>query len=338
MRLPTASAIDTAMECLGSCVLRRADAEGEYAATGTEIHAYLQHARADKGKALAMIEDPGTRERCEAIDLSRIPAGASSEVALAWDLATDKGEMLALAGRRMYPAGEVYCGTADLVGRLPDGAVWIGDFKSGTAMAACDSWQLKTLALMAARAVGADRAEVDMITVGYDGKLRADHHALDGFDLDEVAAKLRDLAARIKSADPATVPLHSGAHCRYCRALRCCPAQTALVKAAVGKLATLEEKIADLTTEQAGAAWGWYYEVSDRLEAIKSALHLRVVAGEEPILPDGRRVKAVRSHAVKKSDVAKAEIAELCEALEQRGEIVSVPTTQVRPVGRKRKS
>lgn len=335
MKLPTASAIDTALICLGSCVLRVADEQGEAAATGHVIHRFLERAPTDRTAALAEIDDDATRERCAAIDLSQIPAGAEREVAMAWDPETDTGEILRLDGHRRYPEGARYYGTADLVGRI-EGGVWVGDYKTGTAFAASDSWQLRALALMAARAVQVDAAEVSMIVVDHRGRLRPDRHSLDGFDLDETAERLRQLARDIRDADPRTVPLHAGPHCRYCRALLDCPAQTALVAALPGKLRSLEEKVASLTTEEAGDAWGLYYEAAARLETIKEALRLRVEAGEEPTLPDGRRMVQVRSSSVKKSDTAKAELRALSETLEQRGEIWSVPTVQVRPVGRKK--
>ena len=334
-RLPTASAIDTAMACLGSCVLREASSEGDYSAGGSIIHKFLQYAKADRTSALGLIDDSSIRERCAAIDLDMIPDGAVVECAMAWNPRTDQAEMLTLEEARAYPDDGRYYGTGDIVGRIVNG-VFVGDFKSGIAMAASDSWQLKALALMAARIAGESYAEVSMLPIGFDGRIIPDKHSLDAFDLMAIADALRNLFKRIQEADPATVPLNAGAHCKYCRALLCCPAQESLVRAVLPKLATLEGQVQALTLDETGQAWGWYYEVSDRLEQIKTALKLRIDSGEEPVLPDGRWMKIINSSTVKKSDIAKAEIANLCRDLELRSEIVSVPMIQIRPVGKKR--
>lgn len=342
-RLPTGSQLDTAMLCLGSAVLRVAhQADNPDAESGLTIHRFLQHARgSDEARtaALGQIEDVDTRERCAAIDLAQIPDGAMSEVALGWNPDTDEAEILALDGHRQYPdwPGWFFL-TLDLVGLLPDGrGVFVADYKSGVALAAAESWQLRAGLLIAARTQGVDGGEVVMLPIGYDGKIRPDRAALDSFDLAVVREGLVDLKRRIAAASPDTVELNAGLHCRYCPALLACPAQTALVRAAVEHVATLEERIAELSTEEAGAAWGWLYQVGDRLDAIKAALRLRVLNGEEPIMPDGRRVRRVRSSTVKRSPKAAAELARHAEELRGRGEIWNVGIEVVKPVGKVRR-
>ena len=110
-----------------------------------------------------------------------------------------------------------------------------------------------------------------------------------------------------------------------------------MISAAIGKAMELEGKVLDLTISQTGEAWSWFYEMEDRMDKIKKSLKIRVENGEEPVLTDGRHMKLCNTSSVKKTDLAKKKIAELCGELELAREIYTVPTHSVRPVGKKRK-
>ncbi len=292
MRLPTASALDRAIACPASCVLPASYTTGADAETGTAIHEFVAAARAGaeaREAALAAIADDDVRDRCEAIDLSRIPAGAESEVALAWDDVSDCAVRLAVPRARAYPATDAWYGTADLVGRLPDRRVWVADLKSGRAPRAADSMQLKMLALAAARLTGASEAVVAMVSIRHDGRLAWDQADLDAWQLEETAAALRDLRRRIADAADAHPPAtRAGSHCRYCPAVPYCPAQTALVRHfATLDLETIDARIAEMTTDEAGQLYERVEMVLAVAERAKSVLRDR--AAREPLpLPDGR--------------------------------------------------
>lgn len=334
--LPSASRIDLALACVGSCVLPACRESSAAADDGTTIHRFLERARVDRAAALAEIADEDVRERCEAIDLSIIPAGAESEVAMAWSPVTGRAERLDVAGHRAYPRDGRYCGTADLVGQV-GGNVWIADWKTGHAPDAATSWQLRTLALMAARIAGTPGAVVSMIQIDQGGGCHVDQHGLDFADIDETETALRRLAERIDAAQGTVPTLSPGVHCRYCPALRQCPAQVALVRAMATDL-DVSAQVEALTDAQCGEAWEKLTMHKRRLEVIEDALRTRAASLADGIpLPSGQVLREVRWTQTVQSPEAKAKIAALKFQLTEAGEITKQKTTQVRVVGRKAK-
>lgn len=146
-----------------------------------------------------------------------------SEVAFAWDPATDTAQVLNLSSGRNYSAarpGEL-CGTADLVIVHP-GRVDVYDYKSSVPghTPADASLQLRTLSLMAARAFDREIAHYAPIEVHDRGAQVGDVEAMGFFDLEAMASELAELLAA-----PSTAP-QPGPHCRerYCGARGACPA------------------------------------------------------------------------------------------------------------------
>lgn len=289
------------MACLGSQVFPRVQVTSADNASGNVVHGYLAAAKTmGKGAALAAIDDDEMRAKCDAIDLESIPAGADSELTVAWDPDTDTGRILGSNLGRDYTAampGE-FVGTADLVGRVAD-AVEGGDFKTGLQVKkARDSWQARALSLFSARAIGAESARFTMLYLGHDGRWYPDKAEFDAMDLSTFADELRALKQRIGAvraafaATGALPALHVGPHCRYCPSVPFCPAQGALAKAMVSDLSVIDQGIAALTDDEAGRAWEMLRMAEKLVERIKEGLQER--ARVQPIpLPDGKVLQEV---------------------------------------------
>jgi RecB family exonuclease len=218
---------------------------------------------------------------------------------------------------------------------IAGGRAFVRDFKSYTATRAAQSLQLALLGLATARLTRLDEADVGMMVLRGDGKWFIDRHVIDAYALVEIRERLRSIRARVIAAGVAMeageMPAaHAGDHCTYCPAQRACPAQAALVRTAAGwELATVKERIAALSDEEAGEAWVMIDRVADIAEAARKALRARARLAPIPI-PGGKVLREMAWSAWQKSEIAKAEIAKLESDLEARGEIRKVSTTQAR--------
>jgi hypothetical protein len=151
--------------------------------------------------------------------------------------------------------------------------VLVADFKTGHGRVtpARDNWQLRFLALAAARTYGCSSAHVALVYV-HGEEVRFDRASLSAFDLDAAAADLRQIVAQVVRADDAIaqrrVPnLALGDHCRYCPAFLLCPAQTALVRAIAEQPGALHDEVTSLLTPSSAA------EAYRRLKAAHLVLH-----------------------------------------------------------------
>lgn len=332
--LPSASRLDLALRCLGSCTLPAVYEESEAAALGTIIHQYLENARADRSAALYAVPEE-YRDRCAAIDVAALPAGAESEVALGYDVWADRAVRYDLSAHRAYPADGLYHATLDLVG-VVDGAVFVGDFKTGMARRrAAESFQLKLGALAACRLTGATSANVALL-YEREGEWIVDRAHFDEMDLEAARLELRDLANRVERARSGleTPALVTGSHCTYCPALRLCPAQTALVRAFAAEEHT-DTALAALSPEEAGAIYDRAVTIEAALDRAKAAL--RAIAEQSPgglPLPDGRVLRRCNWTTTQKDAEARERLAKLTEQLTSEGHITKRATHQVRIVGR----
>lgn len=277
MTLPSASALHRASICTASAVLPRVNSSSEYATKGTIIHQYLADVT-EHGADAALERVPEKyRAACEAIDLDRLPVGASyaPEVAFAFDVATGTARELGRGTNRDYSdCGPTEVpGTADVVALVRSDAVLILDYKTGylAVPRAAVNWQLRFLALAACRAYVRRRAIVGLIYVHDDEDPVYDQAELDEVDVDAIEAELGELAGSIAEArallGEGVVPdAVMGAHCRYCPAFSYCPAQTQLIReiAAAPETAGLEPSV-PLTPEVAAKAW-------DRIAAIEAVV------------------------------------------------------------------
>jgi len=296
VRLPTASEIELALTCSGSALLPRHGLESQWMSLGITKGAFFEALIGGVGReqALAAIADPDTRAVCEALDLDGLPlepAAYAAEVAFAWSPITGAARELGRGLERDYSAaaeGEMV-GTADVIALLGDDGVLVADWKGEHAhvTAPARNPQLRWLALAACRAYGRRRAVVEIIRPGEDRAWR-ERAELDAFDLAEIAEEMRALVQDLQRAAADVPRLVLGEHCRRCKSMPYCPAQTALVRdLAAGDGALVTRMAESLTPDTARAAWHRLQAAKGALERIEQAL--RTYASFEPIsLGDGR--------------------------------------------------
>lgn len=242
-----------------------------------------------------------------------------TEVPFALDPETGEARPLFSDGHRDYsgaPEGWV-CGTADVVavakggakglsglsespnggdgGAMAEEGVVITDWKTG--MIPVDhpeaNLQLRFLALAATRAYGVQKATVQIAYIDNEGEIRVSAFEFGLRDLDEIAEQLRDIASRVEEARTESLALKVGSHCRYCPALRFCPAQASAARSLLDDSG--EDSGEELTPQEAALIW-------DRLQAVKHAIKMSeevlqaYVEQEDGIeLPGGGQLKLVTS-------------------------------------------
>lgn len=303
MTLPTASALERASLCIGSAVLPRAESTSADASRGTAIHAYLEALLTSEEAGAAALEamtDRQLRAVCGALVLDGLPLDPASyvaEVAFAYDVVTGKGRELGRGLARDYSgiAETEIAGTADVVALVGRDSVLVGDYKTGFGhvTAAARNWQLRMLALAAARAYGRHRAVVEIIRPREDRPAWRDRAELDGFDLAEIAEELRGLVdqvvrARAAYATGQSPTLSLGEHCRYCHSIAFCPAQTGMLLQLASAGSDMEDRfIRSLTPESAAVAHDRLTAVEKLVEKLRE--HLAWYAKENPFpTSDGR--------------------------------------------------
>lgn len=304
--LPSASSLERASRCIGSAVLPKVENVTEAADKGKALHAFLARV-VEVGRDEAMQEvSPEYRDLCAAIDTDMLPVTAvdvTAEVAFAYDPAKGTARMLGQNIDRAYSLAEPteFMGTADVVCVGP-GELFIGDYKTGMGFVtpARENWQLRFLALAASKVHNRTAVRVAIIRITEDGTPFSDSVDFDAVDLDGIAEDLRVLGRKVGEAQELAFldrapPVTTGAHCRYCKSLVYCPAQTALTK----RLATDPDRVADdilaaLTPESASAAWGRLKVVEEVVSRVREALY--AFAREQPIhLPGGTVVGPVET-------------------------------------------
>lgn len=290
----TGSRLPIASRCLGAVVLPGVHTTSDAAEAGTGRHTYLRRV-AEVGRDAALAEIPADapwRSTCEGIAVDEIPSGRW-ETAYAYHPATDTARVLGADMARDYSAAtdDEVTGTADLVATY-EGYPWVIDFKGSEAVdPASINLQLGFYALAHTRTVGADAARVSLCYVHSDGRLEWDHAELDGWDLDAIASRVRDLWTRARElrATGQTPDLRAGLHCRYCPAMPMCPAQVTLARELAREETPEAAAVLTLSDEAAGAAWvkiAQYRQVLDRIEgALRERAQLRGLP-----LPDGSRL------------------------------------------------
>lgn len=246
MRLITASSFARAQACTASQVLPRVyEPPSDAAERGTVVHRYLQDV-ATEGRDAALAAAPEDwRAELARLDVSALPhsQGYAVEVALAWEVATGVGREIGrnVEGRGVYTGidGATHvAGTADLVGLTPE-AVVVLDVKTGWAWlpAPSVSAQLRGLAVMAAAAYGRSQAVVGFVRIRGTTPVIVTETA-DAVALADAADELRVMHGRAAKMQWAArkpevrLDVAIGEHCRYCPALRACPAHTSLMAVA----------------------------------------------------------------------------------------------------------
>lgn len=297
MRQPTASALQRVAECPASAVLPQVGSSSEDSARGNVIHKFLEDAaNMGREKALALVPSQ-YRDVCEVIDFERLlPLGTfAAEVTFAYDSATLTAREVGRGLARDYSAvipTEV-AGTADVVAIAGD-AVLVWDYKTGHGALppAEKNWQLRALALMACRAYGKQRAQVEVVRIDESGGVWFDSATFDAFDLDAIEGELQTLLAvviaeRQRKARGEALTYSQGAHCRYCPAFQHCEANTKLLREVAADPQSIERLLdGALTLDTAAKAYRKIHAVRAILGKVESAIY--AFAAQQPIpLGDG---------------------------------------------------
>lgn len=208
-----------------------------------------------------------------------------AEVAFAWDPATDTAEIIGQNLGRDYSAGgDRLCGSADIVAvsRVTKTG-YVGDWSTGDGSK--KGPQLRTLALMLARAEGLVAVTVEGLEVSAEGVRSVCREDLDAFQLAAIAGELAEQLAAVATAEP--VP---GPHCAelYCPARATCPAGRAIVEQVIpaSDLVKHRWEIQIQSPEHAV----WLYDHAKLVEAAAKAVKDAVkdyVPPEGLQLPDG---------------------------------------------------
>lgn len=151
--------------------------------------------------------------------------GLEVEVAFAWCPITDTAQRIEVKDRDYSAYSDRLCGTADLVHVVPGDRIgYIGDWKTGDASKSAA--QLRTLALMLARAEDLDTVWVEAIEVSDDGLNMVCREKLTEFDFVLIAGELANSLSRVGTEGP-----RPGPHCSdlSCPAKATCPAGAEII-------------------------------------------------------------------------------------------------------------
>lgn len=238
----TASSLARLRACPSSAVLSRAETQSAYADAGNVEHEELS-ALDDLPASLA----------------SAVPAGARSEVKLAYDVATHVGRIIGEGSGRDYgkPGPFEIVGSCDVLAVDGDRVIII-DWKTGYADVepAASNAQLWFYALAACRALGIDNAVVRIV---YTKTERVDEADLGPLELAEFASQLEHLHARVAERHAAKsrneiLDTREGSWCKHCPSKAFCPSKNALlVQIGSGGLAVIGD--AAMTPERAADAY-----------------------------------------------------------------------------------
>lgn len=294
MRLPSFSSLGRAMKCPGSVVLEHVTEPTNTAAErGTEIHAFIE--RFVKGatveESLAQVPD-AFRDICSRVNLSVIPAGSQSELAVGFDSHKKETVVYRLPKARAYPEDGLWHGTLDLVGILDGQTAWLADVKTGVDPEPPEeSWQIRAQAVAARYFSGKPNVVADVLHLKPNGTWSIMRARWDEFDLSGFADEMEDLRLRISKLTVASPgDLTIGGHCDWCPAARICPAHTALAKSIIG-LATVEEKLREMTWGEVGQVWQKVEIAEDVIKRVKASMKALVAQAGEVALPDGRKLR-----------------------------------------------
>lgn len=276
----TASKIELAIKCEGAFAFAQLDDKNQYQAAGNERHKeWEDQIRAGEVPSILADRWPGYTWR--------------AEVAFAIDLSTGKGWEIGESISRGYGDLGVFvvAGTADAVGRGPQGQLVIPDRKSydPNVSRAAVNGQLNTLALAATRAYGVETVEV---AICHEARAldvaELDFIQLAQFETDLKLVLERSTMARAKVREGIALDLKPGTHCRWCAAFSACPTQSTL--AVDIRSGDADMRIAEMSLdddETAARAYQFLQRVKMLSARLSSMVYAR--ASQSPIpLGDGR--------------------------------------------------
>lgn len=278
------------------------DSTSAAADRGTRFHRWIEtYTRTIAGLSRWTIPtpDPDLADLCdqarqwiERTSAEHIVVGV--EQAYAWEPSTGRARVLETSSRDYAQAQShgLLCGTADLVLRDAEGTLCVYDWKTGDASKSGP--QLRTLAVLAASALGETRVRVAALQVSAAGVEEIGAETLDEWDLTVVSGEISGHVERIQDAEPTP-----GSHCGelYCPARLKCPAGTAVIPELVPADSLARKwRITDPieTADQAAWALDTLRLVSAQIDAIKDEIK-RVVPPEGWLLSDGRTLREVKA-------------------------------------------
>lgn len=313
LRNGSASSTDRTLACPASLVLPRVHSHGTAAARGTNLHAFIQRVvdGMPPADALSLVPE-ADRPTAACIDWTRLLGGligVKAEVAYALDVRARTARWLGNNIGRDYeaaalahggPLGEWEVpGSLDITGVDGAGRVIIADVKSGWGHVTAASENGQGLFFAACRMLldGVDEVEFRVARLKTNGAIYdGDRHVFTRWDidafLDEYEAALvvaHEGAALV--AKRGTPDVSEGDHCDYCPCYAACPAKTALVRAALPELASIDARIAAMTSEDAGRAFEIAHDrIAPMLERVLKPLKERVHREGFLPLPGGLKI------------------------------------------------
>lgn len=345
----TMSALPRLLACAGSAVLPRAENASEWADLGNEEH--------DDLSDLAALPPELAKH---------VPAGARSEVKVAYDVATRVGRIIGDGAGRSYGTLAPFeiPGSIDVLG-IDGDAVIVVDWKTGylDVEPAATNGQLWGYGLAAARALGRDRA---ILRVVYTKTGRVDEYEADGLELAAFADRLERLHVRIaalRAARGEPVSTSEGTWCRHCPSKPSCPSKNGLLiqlaergLAVIGDAQMTPERAADgvrefLRVDQLvkdarkrliayvdengpidlgnGRAYGRYEKTGDeRLDGDKAVQAIREVVGKL----DADLVAEFHATAIEHR-TSKAALGRAAKAIHQKPKLATAVIKRIRELG-----
>ncbi len=298
----SASGLERIDKCPPSAVLTpRSNETGEQAEKGNVLHEFNRRVAknpAERLAALECVEELEWKKTAAHLDLDTALLGLDvklTEPAYCVDAATGGitylGENIARdyagAMQRLYKRDILpteFCVSLDVEAMHAGGYPCAADYKTGIKRTACkDMWQMLLQAYVLGVKYDAEQVEARVIYIEASGNVIIDDHIFSRMELDEVPERLMVILKRVIEAEVdiavGRMPtVHVGDWCRYCPAMIGCPAQTALVRAMLPELESIEAGISGLTVAQLGTAWGKWKQISQLGEKLEKAMKLRLYA------------------------------------------------------------
>lgn len=281
MRLPTGSAVERAMACVGSCVLHRAGHTGDAAVFGSAQHKEIEDGDTSRPVVRRVLEG-ATNVRHEVSYALDVERRSVREIGVG--LGRGYGE---LSDTEIALTIDVEC--------WKDGVLWVGDWKSRSRVSAvADNWQIRCAVIAVMTRHSADTA-VGFLAYLDDSELEPE--TFDAFHVTAWWEELRGMLARIRRAADVIaagqVPeVNAGSWCTYCPALPYCPAHTRLALSMLGELEQVDQAIGELTADQCGRAWELLKRFDTIADRVRDTIKARAKRETVP-LSNGRRLAMV---------------------------------------------
>ncbi len=283
----SASGIDRVIACPASAALPHLRETSAHAHKGQGMHTELE-AACEPGTDPISVGGYSIERQ-----FLRLPEGSSPEQAFSWDAVSGETKWLGtLKDARGYPEApySTLFGTADVMAPMsitldekPVSIAFLCDWKSGhpSFLPESDSWQMRVLAFMAAKCLGAGYA-VTRITGVRDGFVSHKPQKLwTPEELAETEVILRKAydAVNARARKGVTIAdVSVGSHCHFCQAWRSCPANKELLRDIPGD-------VDETDLVKAFATWQQLKTAAQKFEET-----MKRVSSEEPVYVGGNSV------------------------------------------------